>query len=614
MNRTTLAVLAALAATPAPAQDIELAEIVVTALRTAIDRLRTGVSVSVLGQGDLAPAAGQTAAGALARLPGVSLAASGPFGNPAALRIRGADARYLAVFVDGIRVSDPSGTTVSFDFGALPSADIGRIEVLRGSQSALWGGSAVGGVIALETRAPAEDGTTQTVTAEAGSYGTARLSYGITRRDDRAELAFTATALRTDGFSAASAGTEPDGAEALRLSFSARYALTDTLTLGGALFTQRTVQDYDGYTPAFVLGDADNVQTRTETGARVFAQIAAGATSHTLDATLYDIARAFDQEGALSAFDGRRLTLGWQATTELSPALTLVYGADVSREEAAYSNLPGGVADTTIAGAFLQALWAPSADFDLSAAVRLDRNSAFGTFPTGRLAASWRPGLGTTLRAALATGFRAPSIDERFGDYPGFFPFVGNPNLTPEESLSAEIGIEQALGGGTLSVTAFRLETDNLITYVFGAPATLENLAGTSVRQGVEIAADLPLSDRVTLGLAYTYTDARRPTGARLTQVPYHLLNLSLGGDLTDRLSADLSLTHAAGRLDNDANTFAVVEMPDYTVLNAGLTYDVTDATQAYLRVENLTDEVYEQVNGYATARRSVFLGLEARF
>ncbi|MCB6178820.1 TonB-dependent receptor [Rhodobacter sp. Har01] len=615
MKRLAVSLIALLAATPAPAQDIELAEIVVSALRTAVERLRTGVSVDVVDAEDLRKSRDTTVAAALSRLPGVSLSQSGPFGSTAALRVRGADGRYLAVYVDGIRVSDPSGTNVSFDFGSLMTADVSRIEVLRGSQSALWGGSAVGGVIAITTLGATEEGLHQTATVEAGSFGTARLSYGLTQKTDRLDLAFAATRLRTDGYSAFDGGAEDDGAEATRLSFSARYQASDVLTLGGAVFAQDTTQDYDGYTPAFVLGDLIGYsQTRRETGARVFAEWATGNTDHVFDLALYDTDRSYDQAGDIATYGGRRVTFSWQGTTQVSPALSFVYGADWSEETAEYSNLPGGSASTDIAGVFAQAIWAPSETLDIAATLRSDHNSGFGDFATGRLALAWRPADGTTLRAAYATGFRAPSIDERFGDYPGFFPFVGNPDLQPEESESIEVGIEQQVGAATLSATLFRLDVDNLITYQFGAPSTLVNLPGVSTRQGVELAAAVPVSDAVTLGLAYTYTDGRRPDGSRLIQVPYHDLALSVDAQMSDRLSGGLTLTHVAGRIDNDANTFLAVAMPDYTVLNGQVSYDLTDTTQAYLRVENLLDADYQMVNGYAASGRAVYLGVEAKF
>jgi len=327
------------------------------------------------------------------------------------------------------------------------------------------------------------------------------------------------------------------------------------------------------------------------------------------------VTRSFDEAGSLSSYGGKRLGFGWQGTTELSPTLSFVYGADWSRESADYTNLPGGSAATTTYGAFAQAIWAPSNALDISATLRADHNSGFGTFPTGRLAIAWHLTDSTTLHAAYATGFRAPSIDERFGDYPGFFPFIGNPDLQPEDSTSYELGVEQAFASGaSLSATLFQLDVDNLITYQFGAPSTLLNLPGVSTRKGLEVAAALPVNDAVSLGLAYTYTDGRRPDGARLQQVPYHQLALTLDADLSDRLSAGLALTHVAGRIDNDANTFAPVVMPDYTVLAAQVSYDLNDATEVYLKLDNLTDEDYQQVNGYATAGRSVYLGLQAKF
>ncbi|MFZ1470566.1 MAG: TonB-dependent receptor, partial [Paracoccaceae bacterium] len=548
-------------------------------------------------------------------LPGVSVTQSGPIGSTSTLRVRGADGKYLAVFVDGIKLSDPSGTSVSFDWGSLMTADIARVEVLRGSQSALWGGSAVGGVINITTRAGIEDGLHQSVTAEGGSYGTGKLSYGLTQKDDRMELAFTATRLHTDGYSAFDGGTERDGADATRLSLSTRYQLSDTLALGGSAFWQETTQDYDGYT-AFTLGDLIGYsQTRREAGARVFAELSLGQTEHIFDLTALDVTRSYDQAGSIDTYGGKRLTFGWQGKTGLSPAVDLIYGADWSRETADYTNLPGGTASTEIYGAFAEMLWAASDNFDLSAALRADHNSGFGSFTTGRLALSWRPADGTTLRAAVATGFRAPSIDERFGNYPGAFPFVGNPSVQPEESLSYELGVEQAFGGGaTLSATLFQLDIENLILYQFGAPSTVVNVPGVSTRKGVEIAAALPVSEAVSLGLAYTYTDGRDSAGARLVRVPYHELSLTLDAAVSDRLSAGLALTHVAGRMDNDANTFLPVAMPDYTVLAARVSYDLNDTTEAYLKLDNLLDEDYQQVNGYAAAGRSVYLGIQAKF
>lgn len=614
-------------AAPIPAfaqDDFVLDEIVVSALRTAVERFRAGVSVSVIEAEDIDTARDTSLAQTLSRLPGVSVVTSGPFGNTSNLRIRGADGRYLAVIVDGIRVSDPSGTTVSYDWGGLTPAGIGRIEVLRGSQSALWGGSAVGGVINITSRGAIEEGTHQTVAVEAGSYGTGKLTYGLTQKSGGTELAFTASSVRTQGFSAAGGGAEDDGAQANRLSFSIRHQVSDTLAVGGAVFASDLTQEFDGYGPicppglpvwiTSCLNDvAGNQQDKREVGLRTFAELSLGSTTHEFEVSHLDVERTYLEGGFTSGYTGRRLALGWRATTESSEALSFVYGLDWSRETARYTNLPSGEAATELLGGFAQVLWSPSDAFDLSTTLRHDANSGFGGFTSGRVALAWRPSEGTTLRAAYATGFRAPSIDERFGSYGSF---AGNPALDPEESQSFELGVEQTFeSGASLSATLFQLEVDNLVTYRYLVPvSTLENLPGASVRKGLELAANLPLSDRVALGLAYTYTDGRRPDGARLTQVPYHVLDLALNAQLSDRLAGQLSVKHVAGRVDNDANTFDVVAMPDYTLLNAQISYDLSDRTEAYLKVENLLDKDYQVVQGYGAPGRSVFLGIQSKF
>jgi vitamin B12 transporter len=612
MKRLNISLIALVAALPAAAlaQDIELDEIVITANKTETAAARAGVSVTVVAPAeDAVPDAAATVE-TLGRLPGLSLSTQGPLGSPAKLRIRGADQRYIAVFVDGIRVSDPTSAQTEFDFGTLPAAGVGRIEVLRGSQSALWGGSAVAGVVNITSPRPAEDGTTQQVQMEAGANATANLSYNLAHKAGALETTLNLSHFETDGYSAFDGGTEADGTEVDRASVGLRYQASDVLALGANLFHQRSDIEFDGYNLAtFAFEDQANRQLRVETGARVFAELATGNTDHVFDLTSYAISRDYDDEAGDSAYDGSRLTLGWQATTTLSEAFTLVYGADTMQEKANYSHLPGGVADTTLSGAFVQGLWAANAQTDISATARVDHNSTFGSFPTGRVALAYRPDDATTLRAAIATGYRAPSIDERFGDYPEFF-FTGNADLTPEESLSYEVGAERAFGNGAVvSATLFRLEVDNLIASN-ATFSSLENVAGTSVRQGVELAATLPLGEMFDLGLAYTYTDARRQSGTRIGLVPYHDVTVTLDGQLSDRLKAGLVVKSVAGRLDD----FAIAGMPDYTVVTAEASYAVTNQAEAYLRVENLFDADYQSSNGYATSDRALYVGLRAKF
>lgn len=595
-------------------ETVVLDEIVLSATRTPEAASRTGVSVSVATAEDLDKAGDLQLVDYLARLPGISVVQSGPAGTQANLRIRGAEPRYVAVYVDGIRVDDPTGIASEFDFGALSTADIGRIEVLRGSQSALWGGSAVGGVINITSRAALKEGLSQEAAVEGGSYGTLAARYGLGYKTDRVETTFSLSHRRSDGFSAVDTLppnplAEPDGMEATRLSFGTRYTVSDSFVLGANLFAQKTRHDYDNW-------NSDNAwQDRREWGGRLFGEWSAGASTHVFSLTRYRIARdqwvAGNPDGT---FIGTRTGFGYQGTTELSSALTLVYGADSTRETARNASLPGG-AGTRISGAFVQGLFRPTETLDVSASLRRDHDSRFGGQGSGRVAVAWQAAPGLTLRGAASTGFRAPSLYEQYGD--PTWGIAGNAALTPEKSRSFEIGADYALAGGaTLGLTLFHIDVDNAITYcgnwaqacvtpVPGGFTNLyENVSGRSKRRGVELSGSLPLGARADLGLAYTYTDARNPAGTRLARVPRHALSLALDGKLSDRVAGQVSLRHSAGRTD----------VADFTVVNAGLSYELTPATALSLRVENLFDTAYQTVPGYGTPGRSVYVGVKTNF
>lgn len=615
-----LASLATLAALPAQAQFVDLGQITVLATRVATEIQRSGASVSVLDRAEIEASGAAHVSDLLARLPGVSVVRTGGPGAQSGLRIRGASPGYVAVYVDGIRVDDPTATSVQTDFGHMTLDDIGRIEVLRGTQSALYGGSAVGGVVSITTRRPERDGFSQEVAAEVGSYRSRAARYTLGFRDEQMEASVTLAHRRTRGFTAWEGvpGTpdftpdaEPDGFEATRLSASFRYRASETLSFGVSGFSQRSRNEFDTSDPiTFVMDpDSDAVTRWRQSGLRIFAEVDTGAVQHELSATGYRLARDIFENGDFSnGFAGRRTTLAYQGVADVTPAVTLIWGADTMLERATAETLPEGREQTRTTGAFAQVLWAPTEDLDLGATARVDRNSAFGSFTTGRLTAAWQVTPQTTLRGAVARGFRPPSLDERFGDY-GFF--VGNPELTPETSNSAEIGLDHRFGGGAeIGATLFWLNTDNLITYDANAvPNTLENLPGTSRRHGLELSGRMPVGDRLTLTGAYTYINARQPSGDRLTRVPRHDLALGLDAAIAERWRGGVNLQHVAGRAEEFGSVFE-----DYTVVNANLRFAVTDHADLYLRFENLFDRQYQQVPGYATPGRSVYFGVAARF
>lgn len=604
------AAVAALIAGAAHAQDgaapVHLGAIVFANLEP-VEGERTGTTVTVVTEEDLDDAADLRVAEMLARLPGINITARGGLGTQTGLTLRGAGQNYITVLVDGIDVTDPSSVQTAYDFGRLTGAGLGRIEIVPGSQSALYGSSAVGGVIAITSVTAQEPGLHHRITAEYGSRETWQLSYGLTWQDARSDFALTLSQVATEGFSSAAesdGNTEPDGYVASRLAFNGGIDLEGGLRIGIAGFVDQSEGDYDS---SFPISDADHLANVDSAGLRLSAEFATGAIDHELAATRYMIERRYLEGGPFASdttYAGVRDGLSWQGATDIGAAGRIVFGLDWQSESYDQTGTYGELtADTQTAAAFAELTYAATADLDLSFTFRHDDHSRFGGFGTGRLALAWRPAPGWILRAQAGTGFRAPSNFELYSAY-------GNPGLQPETSRSIDLGIERQIGAeGFVRATLFRLEVDNLIDYSdkgtpdFGDDGYAQ-VAGISRRDGLEIVARVPMGDRITLGADYTWTDSSTNGTSSWASIPEHVYGLSLDAALTDRLEARLDLSRATDR----------PALPDYTVANAAVSYELRDGVAAYLRIENLFDEDYELVDGYGTPDRAFHVGIDARF
>jgi vitamin B12 transporter len=609
--------LAALAA-PAAAQTIMLPDIVLSANRIATPAERTGASVTVWTGQDFEADGRPFVLDYLTETPGVTAAQTGPAGTVSGFAVRGAPQQYVRVLIDGIEVSDPTGPQVTPYLQGLLVDDVSRMEVLRGSQSALYGGQAVAGVIDITSPRPAEPGIENRLILEGGSYSTFRGSYSLSGLSDRGDFALTVARLSTDGFSAAEeadGNTEDDGYDTTRISGSGTFYATDQVSLFGAAFWQKEDGDFDDLD--FASGapvDAPNTFDGESWGARAGADFTAldGRLTNRLALSYYHVDKT--QNSAFGPFitDGARTRAEYIGDYAWSDALGLQFGADYT-----YETSDTNFADdesNSVTGVFAQANWSPTEPLTLNAALRYDEHSEFGGYPTGRLTAAYILPSDTILRGSVGTGFRAPSNFELFD------ATNGNPDLEPETSRSADIGVEQRFGGdrGWASATLFWLEIDDLIEFVpnnvppgFGR---FEQAEGTAESKGVELAAGWALTDRLTLSGGYTYTDAKLPDDAPRNRVPRHDLTVRLDGALTGRIALGLGAQYIADYVDNSGPERSNAFDEDFWLVNARLAYAVTETAEIYVRAENLFDQQYQTAKGFTAPGQSFYAGVAARF
>ena len=379
--------------------------------------------------------------------------------------------------------------------------------------------------------------------------------------------------------------------------------MTDLVTVGGALhYRQGEVEiDRSRFSNDFT-GEIDS----EERGARVFADLRTGALTHTVSYAYFDIDRE-DPGGRTTRFQGERETFSYLGSAELNARTVLSFGLDHVKEEID-SGVTVGSEDTSTALSELR--YSPTDRIDLSAALRYDDNSDFGGDTTGRLAAVWRPVEDIAFRGVIGTGYRAPSLFERFSSF-------GDPDLKPENSTSYELGVEKTFGNqGFVKATVFRTDIEDLISFdgastVCGSGFGCYNqVPGTTTAQGIELSGEYALSPMITLFGAYTFTKAETD-GVRLTRTPKHDAVVGVDAQFTDRFSGYFDVRHVADVKPNSPTTTTV---GDYTLVGAGLAYDVTDAAQLYLRIENLFDEDYETAGGFNQPGRGAYAGIRASF
>lgn len=597
-----LATASAIALTALPhtgaAQDFDLGEIVVYSNLTETPAAQSGATTDVFTEDDLTASGTVAVATQLDNAAGVSVSRNGSYGASTNLRLRGLSGYYVGVRIDGIDISDPASTQSAFNWGALTTAGLSRVEVLKGSQSALYGSEAIAGVVNLTTARATEDGTHVSFGAEAGSYNTRSVTGTIKTKAERGELALTLSHFSTDGFSHAEenvGNTEADGHDSTTAILSGAYQATDSVRLGFSLLYQKSESDLDGFpAPAFTFADTADQEFAKRFGGRVFAEFETGAISHTLSLSGMKTEREYPT-GFSRNFTGERMELDYRGVADLGTA-SLAFGATSSEEKFTIDALS---ADYRINSVFAEYQRALSDRTDISLSARHDDHSEFGGFTSGRAALAFRPTDGTVIRASLGNGFRAPSLYELFG------PF-GNAALQPEKSISADLGIEKTYDNGAkVSATIFYTEVDDLIQW---AGVGYAQVPGTSKTQGIELAAEAPMSDNISLFGSFTYTDAKGRFGAKLLRVPTHDTVIGVNARIGARTNAQATIQHVSGLTD------LAGAMPSYTVANATVTYDISDNTQAYVRVENLFDEEYQVLNGYGTSDRAAFFGVRADF
>jgi vitamin B12 transporter len=581
---------------------------------------KSGQSISVIGAEELDSIQSPDLSTVLQRLPGVSLSRNGSSGGFTGLFVRGASSQQVLVMVDGIRVADVAAPGGGADLGTLSASGLGKVELLRGSNSVVWGSDAIGGVLAVSTRSL--DGIE--ASAEYGSNNSFDAQAGFGRQGRGYEFAVTGGYTETDGFSSAASGTEADGFRQWRGQARARIDIVPDLNVNVAGRYADSHVSFDGYSfaPPYGLIDTPEYSDITEWSGRAGLEYAGDDLRLEAAYALHDLNRAnFDPRfGSDPGFvargrDERAEFRGqWGDTHD---GFHANFGADHAWEH--FSTTYDARKEAKSTGAHLLLGWAGEG-FNIAAGARIDDHSGYGSEWTLGANGSFDLGHGWRLRATYGEGFKAPTLYQLYSDY-------GNTAIVPERSRSYDLGVEKGDRNGVLHValTLFRRDSRDLIDFAactgevcITRPFGRYENVGRARAQGFELELGTRITDTFRASAAYTWLKAKDRSpghfnqGNDLARRPRHTVSVALDWETPLAglaLGADLRMV--GGSFD-DAGNFTRLDGYALATLRAAL--PVTEKIELFGRVENVTDADYQTVAGYNTAGRSAFVGARARF
>ena len=592
------------------AADVGEVEEVVVSSRTPdlIDQI--GVSVSVIDEDTMRSLAYPDLASLLDTQPGVTVTMDGGYGKAAAVRIRGEEGYRTRIVLDGINIADPSSPQVSPRIEHLVSSGLTRAEILRGPQGLLWGADAGGVILMSTTDAVAESGVEGYV--EAGSDDFYQGAINGVLSTDQLTASVSLSQLETDGFNAReidSVHPDRDGYENTTLHGALSWAISDEMSLNFAATDISGDNEYDGCydtaTFALIHDCDDEYEQQAWRGALSYA-----SDQHTVELSYAssDTERAFFSAGVLSyETEGETNTTSLTGAWRLTDNTRLTYGLDQEEQSLSDASTDWSRDNT---GIYLEAQQRFGRGV-MTVGWRHDDNDDFGEFDSWRVSGRYDldgMGEGWALRAAIGTGFRAPSLYEiAYNNGPFAYPPASSAPLLEEESEGWEVAVLGTLGKLDIELIWFDQEIDNEIIFDLAGYSGYLQTTGTSSSEGLEIIATLPLSERWRIEGNFTSLDAKQQNGNDRAYRPDQT------GQVSVVWTRSTLRARVTGRYTGDATDPFMTSIDDTFTLDLSAQWDLSERWALEARVLNVTDHDDQQLPGYYVPGMTAYAGVSMK-
>jgi vitamin B12 transporter len=550
-------------------------------------------------------------------------------GSVATIKMNGSFNGNVLVLIDGVKISDPSGTQSAYDLSSLPTSFIEEVEIIQGSSSVAYGSSANFGVINIKTKknnAPKDIFTKDYkgnlnafVNQELGSYNTTNTKLGISYDYKNFSSFIVGNMFSTQGYSLTKNTTTPDlpldndGYNYYDITAKLSYTLdnknyVDILTRQNSGKNEYDGFEYNSYSTQalnYIQVDKNYYTTHKEN----FSYVQIGTTTgsivdhHIAFSKLVLVKEFFSDYNAI--YESKEDNISYDATIYPNKYITTKLGVDLSNQKMTDSSnlnsyFPHSF-DISYYSIFKEQL---NKNLEFTQGIRfngrtLEQPATQQSYTAYNLGVSQNlVELNTLIKINYSQGYRMPSLYELYSDF-------GNPVLEPEYTKNITTTFEIYNFSNDIdfiNVNFFYNDIKDLIVF-----KNLYGNDGDYTSYGTTLDSLILLSENLFFKPSYTYTYAQnKETGTMAPNLPQHKVNAGLSYTKKS-YNITLNTTYYSQTLDlSSGNAYY---LSPYTLVNLAGSYNITKNMEAYLKLNNLLNKEYEVYKGYERENISLYLG-----
>lgn len=629
------------------AQDT-LENVTLTANKFSTKTTETGKVVVTISRAQIEKAGSRDLAQVITEMGGVFINGyTNNAGKDKSIFLRGGKVDYTLITIDGVPVYDASGIGSNFDIRYMPIDNVERIEILKGSQSSLYGSDAIAGVINIITRQAGTKPFSVHGVAHYGSYNTKRANAGVNGAIKKLDYSISLSHYHTNGFSEAqqphnsTAGFDKDKYRQnnVQANFSvqatSRFRIQPYLRYSkskGGLDNDAFVDELDfNYEAKNLQAGVKNVIGAGKGQVNILYQFNNTERSYLDDSTLsrngfyfynqaaYKAAEHFAEAFIVYPFNKFKLTAGADfrsSGTDLNSLQISGFGTDKTQQS--------GDSINQQQVSIYTALHYSSNQFTMEGGTRINHHSQYGNNAAFNINPSYFIQKQLKVFINASSGYKTPSLYQLFSIY-------GNKALKPETSLNLEAGAQvfSKDGKANLRATYFNRRVKDVIAYFFNPVSFQSNYINQDVQKdhGVELDGTLNLSDKIQVKLFYAHVDGKvttiqsgkDTTYFNLLRRPKNTLSFSIGSQLAKSIYSSLQF-HSVGTSHDvyfNPVTFAAepIILKNYLLVNFYTEYAfANNRLKLFADLRNVFDESYSDIYGYNTPGFNGYGGIRFRF